>query len=74
MLVIIWILEEKCYFLEDMEIPVKIWTDHKNLEYFIMAKNLSYRQVWRLLYLVQFNFILHHLPKKFIGKSNAIFQ
>ena len=46
MLAIIWALEEWCYFLKGAKTLVEIWTDHKNLEYLITAKNLNYRQVW----------------------------
>jgi len=34
-------LEEWRYFLEEAQYPVEIWTDHKNLEYFMMAKKLN---------------------------------
>jgi len=41
MLAIIHALEEWRYFLEGARYPVEIWTDHKNLEYFMMAKKLN---------------------------------
>jgi len=41
MLAIICMLEEWRYFLEEAQYPVEIWTDHKNLEYFMMAKKLN---------------------------------
>ena len=44
MLTIICILEEWRHFLEGAQYPVEIWTDHKNLEYFMMAKKLNHRQ------------------------------
>ena len=43
-------LEEWRHFVEGMEHQVKIWTDHKNLEYFMTAKKLNWRQAcWSLL-------------------------
>ena len=30
--------------LESIDIPIKIFTDYKNLEYFIITKELIYRQ------------------------------
>jgi len=42
MLVIIHALKEWRYFLEGTKYLVEIWTDHKNLEYFITAKKLNY--------------------------------
>jgi len=44
MLAIIHALEEGRHFLEGAQHPVEIWTDHKNLEYFMMAKKLNHRQ------------------------------
>ena len=44
MLAIIHMLEEWRYFLEEATHPVEIWTDHKNLEYFMTAKKLNYCQ------------------------------
>jgi len=43
MLAIIRALEEWRYFLEGATHPVEIWTDHKNLEYFMTAKILNHR-------------------------------
>ena len=44
MLAIVCALEEWRHFVEGMEHQVKIWTDHKNLEYFMTAKKLNQRQ------------------------------
>ena len=44
MLAIIRALEEWRHFLEGAQHPVEIWTDHKNLEYFMTAKKLNRRQ------------------------------
>ena len=44
MLAIIWALEEWRHFLEGAEHQFEIWTDHKNLEYFMTAKKLNRRQ------------------------------
>jgi len=41
MLTIIHTLEEWRHFLEEARHPVEIWTDHKNLEYFMTAKKLN---------------------------------
>jgi len=43
MLAIICALEEWRHFLEGATHPVEIWTDHKNLEYFMTAKKLNCR-------------------------------
>jgi len=62
MLAIIRALEEWRHFLEGACHPVEIWTDHKNLEYFMTAKKLNRRQAWWSLYLARFNFKLVHHP------------
>ena len=48
--------------------------DHKNLEYFMIAKKLNHRQVQWLLYLARFNFKLHHCPSHSIGKFDILSQ
>ena len=44
MLAIVRALEEWRHFLEGAEHQFEIWTDHKNLEYFMTAKKLNQRQ------------------------------
>jgi hypothetical protein len=43
-LAIIWALEEWRHFLEGAQQKFEVWTDHKNLEYFMSAKKLNWRQ------------------------------
>jgi len=63
-LTIIYVLEEWRHFLEEAQHLVEIWTDYKNLEYFMMAKKLNRRQAHWFLYLACFNFRLIHCPCK----------
>ena len=72
MLAIIYALEEWRYFLEGARHPVEIWTDHKNLEYFMMAKKLNRHQARWSLYLACFNFKLIHHPGRSMGKPDAL--
>jgi hypothetical protein len=65
-------LEEWRHFVEGAEHQVKIWTDHKNLEYFMTAKKLNRRQACWSLLLARFDFFMHHRPGKTMGKSNAL--
>ena len=46
MLAIIRGLENWRYLLEGAQSKFKIWTDHKNLEYFMKVQKLNQRQVW----------------------------
>ena len=72
MLAIIRALEEWHHFLEGAPHKVEIWTDHKNLEYFMSAKKLNRRQAHWSLTLARFDFVLHHRPGKSMGKSDAL--
>ena len=60
MLAIVQALEEWRHFLEGTKHQFKVWTDHKNLEYFMTAKKLNQRQAWWSLLLARFNFLLNH--------------
>jgi len=72
MLAIICALEEWRHFLEGATHPVEIWTDHKNLEYFMMAKKLNRRQARWSLHLARFDFLLHHYLGRTMGKLDAL--
>jgi len=72
MLAIIHALEEWRYFLKGARHPVEIWTDHKNLEYFMMAKKLNRCQACWSLYLAHFDFKLTYRPGHSMGKPDAV--
>jgi hypothetical protein len=72
MLAIIRALEEWRHFLEGARQKFEIWTDHKNLEYFMSAKKLNRRQARWSLYLSRFDFTLHHIPGRSMGKPDAL--
>jgi len=74
MLAIIHALEEWRHFLEGATHPVEIWTDHKNLEYFMIAKKLNCRQARWSLHLARFNFLLHHHPGRTMGKPDTLLR
>jgi hypothetical protein len=60
--------------MEGAEHQLKIWMDHKNLEHFMLAKQLNCRQAQWSLYLTRFDFLLHHKPGKSMGKPDALSQ
>jgi len=72
MLAIIRTLEEWRHFLEGATHPVEIWTDHKNLKYFMTAKKLNRRQARWFLHLARFDFLLHHRPRYAMGKPDTL--
>ena len=67
MLAIIEALKDWRHFLEGLPITFEIMTDHKNLEHWRTAQDLSRRQARWSLWLSRFNFILRHKP----GKTNT---
>ena len=74
MLAIIRALKEWRHFLEEMTYLVEIWTDHKNLEYFMTAKKLNRCQACWSLHLARFDFLLHHCPGRAMGKPDALLR
>jgi len=74
MLAIIRALEEWRHFLEGATHLIEIWTDHKNLEYFMTAKKLNCRQACWFLHLARFDFLLHYCPERTMGKPDALLR
>jgi hypothetical protein len=72
MLAIIRGFEEWRYYLEGARHPIKVLTDHKNLEYFRVAQKLNRRQARWSLYLSCFDFTLQHKPGTSMGKPDAL--
>lgn len=72
MLAIVQALEEWRHLLKGVNTPVEILTDHKNLEFFSQAQNLSCRQARWALYLSRFTFTLTHRPGTQSGKPDAL--
>ena len=72
MLAVIKCLGAWRYYLEEVKLKFEIWTDHKNLQYFMTSQKLNHRQVRWALYLSRFNFALKHIPGKSMGKANGL--
>ena len=72
MLAVVRCLEAWRHFLEGAIEKVEIWTDHKNLEYFMKVQKLNRRQVRWALYLFRFNFTLKYVPGSKMGKANSL--
>ena len=67
MLAIIEALKDWRAFLEGSEEPFEIVTDHKNLQWWRKAQDLTRQQARWALYLSRFDFVLTHWP----GKSHT---
>jgi len=72
MLAVIRCLEAWRHYLERAKLKFEIWTDHKNLQYFMTSQKLNYRQARWALYLLQVNFILKHVLGKSMGKVDGL--
>jgi len=72
MLVIIRGLENWRHLLEGACFKFEIWTDHKNLEYFMKVQKLNHRQARWALYLSRFDFALKYVPGTKIGKADGL--
>jgi len=72
MLAIIRGLENWRHLLEDIHFKFEVWTDHKNLEYFMKVQKLNRRQARWALYLSRFDFTLKHVPGTKMGKADGL--
>ena len=72
MLAIVRCLEAWRHFLEETIVKFEIWTDHKNLEYFMKVQKLNRRQARWALYLSRFDFVLKHVPGTKMGKADSL--
>jgi len=72
MLAVVRYLEAWRHFLEGATTKFEIWTDHKNLKYFMKVQKLIRRQARWALYLSRFNFTLKHVLGSKIGKADSL--
>jgi len=72
MLAIIRGLENWRHLLEGVHFKFEIWTDHKNLEYFMKVQKLNHRQARWALYLSRFDFTLKYIPGAKMGKADGL--
>jgi len=72
MLAIIRCLEAWRHFLEGSRSKFEVWTDHKNLEYFMSNQKLNHQQARWALYLSRFDFILKHISGSKMGKADRL--
>lgn len=60
------------YLLESTIHPLTVYTDHKNLEYFMSTHVLNRRQARWNMSISHFDFIITYQPRKQQGLSNAL--
>jgi len=71
-LAVIKCLEAWRHYLERAKLEFEIWTDHKNLQYFMTSQKLNRRQARWALYLSRFSFTLKHILGKSMGKADGL--
>ena len=72
MLAIVRGLETWRHLSEGAQYKFEIWTDHKNLEYFMKVQKLNRRQARWALYLSWFDFTLKHVAGAKMGKADRL--
>ncbi|QRW19916.1 Retrotransposable element Tf2 protein [Rhizoctonia solani] len=72
LLAIIKALEEWRIFLEATDKPIQVFTDHRNLEYWMQARTFNRRHARWHIFLSNFNFEIHYRPGKQSGKPDAL--
>ena len=72
MLAVIRELENWRYLLKSARFKFEIWTDYKNLKYFMKVQKLNRRQVRQTLYLSRFDFTLKNILGIKMEKANRL--
>jgi hypothetical protein len=72
LLAIVDSFQEWRHFLKGAQHPVTVYTDHKNLEYFMSAKVLNRQQARWSLSLSCFNFVITYCPGSKQIRSDAL--
>ena len=72
MLAVIRGLENWRHLLKSVKYRFEVWTDHKNLEYFIKIQKLNQRQAHWMLYLSRFDFILKYVLGTKMEKADRL--
>ena len=72
MLVVIRGLENWQHLLEGVKYKFKVWTDHKNLGYFMKVQKLNQKQAHWALYSSRFDFTLKYVLGTKIRKADGL--
>ena len=72
MLAVLRGLENWRHLLEGTKYKFEVWTNYKNLEYFMKVQKLNRRQAHWALYLSRFDLTLKHVPGTKIKKADRL--
>jgi transposase InsO family protein len=60
------------HYLIGHPLPVEVWTDHANLQYFRESQKLNRQQACWLTQLQDYDYTLHHIPGKANSKADIL--
>ena len=60
--------------LKDFDYSIKVFIDHRNLEWFMFIKQLSRRQARWAQFLIEFNFVITYRSKKLNAKLDVLIK
>lgn len=72
LLAVVRALEEWRPYLEGNPHKIQIFSDHRNLEWFMTTRDLNRRQARWSLYLNRFNFVIEHRPGRYSDGPDAL--
>jgi len=72
MLVVVRGLKNWKHLLKGTKYKFEVWTNYKNLEYFMKAQKLNWKQTHWALYLFRFDFTLKHVLETKMGKVDGL--
>ena len=74
LLAVMTCLGEWRHYLLGAPEPFELWSDHLNLQYFQQPQNINQRQARWVSDLADYDFVLHHLPRKSNSAADALSQ
>jgi hypothetical protein len=72
LLAVIDALKHWRHYLQDTVYPVEVWTDHRNLEYFLQTKTLTRRQARWALLISSYDIVIIYKSGKSNSKADAL--
>jgi hypothetical protein len=72
LLIIVKNFKEWRVYLEEIKHKIQMYTDHKNLTYFITTKVLNRRQIWWAKKMTRYNFVITYRKESKNDKTNVL--
>jgi hypothetical protein len=72
LLAIVECLKHWHVYLHSNKLPIQIWSNHQNLEYFMTTKQLTRREARWALIISEYNFVINYRTGESNGKADAL--